>query len=630
VFPVNANKLTSMQIDIKTINTRKKVLENAKKELKKYFIGIDDIIDDLMDYIQVWYLMPELLNRPVIINLWGMTGVGKTDLIRKLVKALDFQDRFLEIELSNIDQTSYQTSVSSLLTANDLNDNNPSIILFDEIQRFNTIDAEGKPMPQSKFIDFWELLSDGKLSKKSKDNLDYYLMSYMSNGKDIAKRKKNGEQGLDENPMMNYYEADALRKMLNLNKSIDEITELSQKDMMEILVKEKQKKKIYEPIDHSKTLIIISGNLDDAFSVATQTSETDVDADIFYNLTTKINLVDIKNALSKKFRPEQVARFGNIHLIYTSLKKVHFELLIQREIERISYNIQQQYGITLTIDKSINQLVYRNGVFPVQGVRPVFSSIIDIIESNLSKYLFTAILTNKKQIKMAYSVADKKITATINKQKIHTIYVGRIDKIRQNNLIDTIANISVHEAGHAVAYIVLFKLAPLQLKSKIASSYAGGFTFPHAIHETKENILRKIKIFLAGGIAEELIFGKDNASIGRSGDRVEVTILAIDYVRRYGFDTEFQANYSLELAYAMDKFTTDTDVEKMIAQLVSETYQLLAQHKSLLLAISKRLITAGSLTSVEVAAIARQMKYEVNVQSEGYLEIPGYLKKLNN
>jgi hypothetical protein len=618
-----------MQVDIKTINTRKKALEKAKKELKNHFIGIDDIIDDLMDYIQVWYLMPELLSRPVIINLWGMTGVGKTDLIRRLVKVLSFQDRFLEIELSNIDQTSYQTSVSSLLTANDLNDDKPSIVLFDEIQRFNTLDTDGKPMPQSKFTDFWELLSDGKLSKKSKDNLDHYIMSYMSTSKDIAKRKQKGEQDLDENPMMNYWEADTLKKMLSLDKPLEELSELSQKDMMEILIKEKQKKKIYEPIDHSKTLIIVSGNLDDAFSVASQTSETDVDADIFYNLTTKINLVDIKNALSRKFRPEQVARFGNIHLIYTSLKKKHFELLIQREIDRIAINIKERYGVDLKIDNTINELVYRNGVFPVQGVRPVFSSIIDIIESNLSKYLFTAIVSNKKRIVMQYNAALKKIVATIDKEKIETTYVGRIDKIRQNNLIDTIANISVHEAGHAVAYIVLFKLAPLQLKSKIASSYAGGFTFPHAIHETKENILRKIKIFLAGGIAEELIFGKDNASIGRSGDRVEVTVLAIDYVRRYGFDTEFQANYALEHGYAMDKFETDTDVEKMISQLVSETYQLLAQHKGLLIAISKKLMVAGSLTSVEVATIAKAMKYEVNVQAEGYLEIPGYQKQLN-
>jgi hypothetical protein len=613
-----------MQFDVKTINQRKKVLENTKKELKKYFIGIDTIIDELMDYIQVWYLMPELLSRPVIINLWGMTGVGKTDLIRRMVKLLDFQDRFLEIELSNIDNTSYMSSVSSILTTSDMNDEKPSILLFDEIQRFNTLDSDGKPMPQSKFTDFWELLSDGKLSKKSKDNLDSYLMNYMYTKKDVQKRKLKGEENVDDNPMVNYWEADSLRKMLGLDDDIEEISEWTQEDMMKKILAEKKKKKIYEPIDHCKTLIIVSGNLDEAFNVATQTSETDVDADIFHSFTTKINMVDIKNALSKKFRPEQVARFGNIHLIYTSLKKKHFEQLIAREIERIILSIKTKFSIDLQIDSSINELIYRNGVFPVQGVRPVFSSVIDILESNLSKYLFTAITTNKRSIHIRYNAKENKILFKIGTLKFESPFTGRIDKIRQNNIDDAVANISIHEAGHAVAYIVLFQLSPLQLKSKIASSYASGFTFPHFIHETRENIISKIKIYLAGGVAEELIFGKENASIGRSGDRQEVTVLAIDYIRRYGFDTEFQANYALEMAYAMDKFETDMDIEKMISNLVSETYQLLAEHRTLLQLLGSELMKKGSLESAEIAVLAKSLNYKADVKEEGYLEIPDY------
>ncbi len=617
-----------MNIDIASINARKKKLELAKKDLKAYFIGIDGIIDSLMDYIQVWYLMPELLTRPVIINLWGMTGVGKTDLVRRLVKHLDFQDRFLEIELSNIDTTSYNTSVSSILTSNDLNDDKPSILLFDEIQRFNTLDSDGKPMLQSKFTDFWELLSDGKLSKKSKDNLDSYLMSFMYNKKDAQKRITNGEENIDENPLLGYWEADNLRKILGIEATVEEASEWTQQDMIKMIMEEKRKKKIYEPINHSKTLIIISGNLDEAFSVANQTSETDLDADIFHMLTTKINLVDIKNALSKKFRPEQVARFGNIHLIYTSLKKRDFEKLIYREIDRICDEIKQRYSISVKVDSTIHTLIYRNGVFPVQGVRPVFSSLIDILESNLSKYLFTAIVQGKKTISIKYNAQTNKITSTIGSHKIETPFIGRIDKIRQSNIEDTVANISVHEAGHAVAYIVLYKLAPLQLKSKIASSYASGFTFPHDIHETKENILHKIIIYLAGGIAEELLFGKENASIGRSGDRQEVTVLAIDFIRRYGFDAEFQAHYSLANEYAMDKFTTDIDVEKMITHLVSETYQLLAEHRKLLIIISKALMKKGTLESAELVDIAKKSGYKIDLKAEGYLSIPNYEQKL--
>jgi hypothetical protein len=77
-----------------------------------------------------------------------------------------------------------------------------------------------------------------------------------------------------------------------------------------------------------------------------------------------------------------------------------------------------------------------------------------------------------------------------------TLEDARIDKIRQSNLQDTITNISVHEAGHPVVYIALFGLAPLQLKSKLANSYASGFTFPHEIYETQESIINKIKVYL--------------------------------------------------------------------------------------------------------------------------------------
>ena len=616
-------------IDKKEIKQRKATLENCKAHLKNQFIGIDGIIDDLVDYLQVWYLMPDILNRPVIVNLWGMTGVGKTDLIRKMVKFLNFQDRFLEMELSNTDETSWNKSVSQILSRNEFNDEKPTIILFDEIQRFNTIDMEGKPLPQTKYTDFWELLSDGRLSKREKDDLDYYLFNYLNNKKENQRKKEKGEEILIEKPMLGMHDAKTLKSSLGIDIDVMEMTDITEDEMIDLIMQAKKKKKIYEPVNHSKTLIIISGNLDEAFQMSNQTSEADVDADIFHAYTKKITVVDVKNALSKKFRPEQVARFGNIHLIYNSLRKADFEKLIQTEIERVKTETKLKLGIVLTISKNINQLIYRNGVFPVQGVRPVFSSVIDILDANLSKFLFAAIIANEKKISIDYNTEAKKIMATVGTRKVEIPYVGRIDKIRQSNEKDAVANISVHECGHAVTYMVLMGMAPLQLKSKLASSYAGGFTFPHQIHETKDNLLNKIKIYLAGGIAEEVIFGKQHASIGRSNDREQATVLAIDFVRKYGFDEEFQATYSMDIyPYTMDKSVTDTDVEKMVARLVSETKELLSQHINLLRDISIELCIKGSMEAKEMAAMAKRHGLSVLVKEEGYLHIADYHKKL--
>jgi Peptidase family M41/ATPase family associated with various cellular activities (AAA) len=613
-----------MEVDFQQIEARKQTLENTRIELKTHFVGIDETIDELLDYIQIWYLMPEILSRPIIVNLWGMTGVGKTDLVRRLIKCLNFQDRFVEIELSHTEGSSWDSSVGSSLDRNGISDGKPAIVLFDEIQRFNTINTDGTPVQSSRFTDFWELLSDGKLSKRVKDDLDYYIQDYLYQQKNIKKRKERGEEDVDENPAMSFYEAQNLKSMLQLEGDIADIADMSQMQMVEQIRQAKQKKKVYEPIDHAKTLIIISGNLDEAFAMATQIAESDVDADIFHAFTKKITMVDIKNALSKSFRPEQVARFGNIHLIYASLKKCDFEQLIENEIDRIIATTKTKFDVTVTVDRSIHKLVYRNGVFPVQGVRPVFSSTIDILETNLSKFLFTALLRKDKQIDIAYDFEASKIVAQIGSKSEQMPFVGRIDKIRQSNLEATVANISVHESGHAVAYMVLFGLAPLQLKSKLASSYAGGFTFPHQIYETKENLLHQIKIYLAGGLAEEIMFGDKLASVGRIHDREQATKITIDYIRRYGFDEEFQANYTLEYGHSMEMKTTDVDIEKMITRMVSETRELLSSHKSLLQELSWQLAATGNLAATEVAAIGIKYGVPVIVEAEGFLKIPEY------
>lgn len=620
-----------LQLDLKAIKERKKQLDDCEKYLKEQFIGIDNIIESLLDYIQVWYLMPDILSRPVIVNLWGMTGVGKTDLIRKMVKFLNYQDRFVEIELSNTDQSNWRNTVADMLGDYDMDDENPGIVLFDEIQRFNTVNDDGSPMNQTKYKDFWELLSDGRLSRKERYDIDNFIHNYMYKMKRQERQRLKGEEVHDEIEYMSPWQAKQFKKNLGLEMGIDGLADLTDKEVMEIAMKSKREKKIYEPINYSKTLILVSGNLDEAFRMATQTSEADIDADIFHAFTKKITFVDVKNALSKKFRPEQVARFGNIHLIYTSLRKADFEKLIDKEVKRVIKDTKTKVGIKLTVNKSMNKLIYRNGVFPVQGVRPVYSSVIDILETNLSQYLFEAIMKGAKTISVTYDEKKKEIVAKVGTKTIRTPYIGRIDKIRQSSEINNVANISVHEAGHAVVYMALIGLAPLQVKSKISSSYAGGFTFPHQIHATKDTILKKIKIYLAGGLAEEIIFGEGNASIGRSNDRVEATKLSADYVRKYGFDEEFQSVYTIdEYPYTLSKNQTDLDIEKMISRQLNETKELLMQHLSLLKALSIRLSDTGSVEADEMIKLAKKHGLNVGKKEEGHLHIADYDKLMNS
>lgn len=628
--------MASIQVDKALIQKRQHTLDQIGIQLKKDFVGIDGIIDSLLEYIRIWYLMPDILTRPIVVCLWGMTGVGKTDLVRKLVRYLHFQDRFVEVELGNSDETNWYNSVYTVLNAHGVTDARPSIILFDEIQRFNTLDQDGSPVPSTKFSDFWELLSDGRLARREHDDLDsivnQYLLNQRQRKRDLNKPQPEGHPPL-EDPMqqeIGLWEAQQLKKMLGLEDDVIDLAEMTRLKMLERILEAKQHKRFYEPVSYAKALILISGNLDEAFQMAHQTSESDVDADIFHAFTKKITIVDIKNALTRRFRPEQVARFGNIHLIYTSLRRADFEALIALEVDKVLARTQQQFGIEVKVGKSLHQLIYRNGVFPVQGVRPVFSSIIDILETNLSKFLFEAVMNDFTRVDIDYDFVQQAIIADFDGQgkRMELPYVGRIDKIRQSNLADVVSNVSVHESGHAVAYVLEFGLAPLQLKSKVASSYAAGFTFPHQIYETKDNILRKVRIYLAGGLAEELVFGAGNATVGRVQDREMATILVSEYIRKYGFESHFQANYTLEFAYAMDKFKTDTDVERMVTHLAGQAYEMLENNQPFLLALAKQLDQKGSLAANEVSEVARQFNLEAAIREEGYLHLPAYGKMI--
>ena len=635
-----------ININLEEINTKKQRLESIKIELKNEFIGIDYIIDELVNYIQIWYLMPEILTRPIIVNLWGMTGVGKTDLIRKLVSKLNYQDRFVEVELSNGEST-WNSSVSSILETNGINNAKPAIVLFDEIQRFYTIDSEGKPLLNTRFQDFWELLSDGKLAKRdAKESIDDYLQRYLYAAMQRQKRKQKLKDAPpmppdptnpmgtnfseDEEATVGVWEAQSLKKIFDLKESVNEIAEMREEDVLMMMQQTREKKKVYEPINHAKTLIIISGNLDEAYSMANETGETDIEADIFRAYTEKITIVDIKNALSRKFKPEQVARFGNIHLIYKSLRKVDFESLITEELVKIVKKNKEHFGVDIEITKNLNQLIYQNGVFPVQGVRPVFSSITDIIEANLSKLLFEAFMGNLMHIAMDYDFDKKRIVAQLaGKRTIELDYVGKIDQIRQDNSPDMVANIAVHESGHAIVYGILLGLAPLQLKSRVASRYAQGFSFPHLIHLSKENIINKIKIFLAGGIAEEIIFGEEKATISRSFDREEATSMIMEYIRKYGFDKNFQAYYAHSGPYSMDLSVTDWAIERMIRDLSKETRELLEKNQDFLISLAKELAQKGSLKPLEVVLIANKFGHTFEVKEENYLHLAGYEELLN-
>ena len=147
---------------IKTLDTselicKRDLLAQATITLKKEFFGIDSVIDQIIESISPWYFFPHMQERPVVVNLWGMTGVGKSDLLQRLIQLLKLNDKYFHFDMSEIadGQTSLNTEFSMAYQAMN---KKPVIFAFDEFQLARSIDEETKEA--LRIADDWEKFVD--------------------------------------------------------------------------------------------------------------------------------------------------------------------------------------------------------------------------------------------------------------------------------------------------------------------------------------------------------------------------------------------------------------------------------------------------------------------------------------
>jgi cell division protease FtsH len=606
---------------IDQINSRKDELAEISKILKNKFVGIDGMIDSIMSNIIVWYCMPELLTRPVIVNLWGMTGVGKTDLIRNLAKLLKMTDRFVEVQMSNKSQ-SIMNSIKMVLECSSIEPNECGILLLDEIQRFRTIADNGEEISDYDFQDVWMLLSDGcfasEIDTKSEIMKELFSTLYYKESREMeAEEDDEDEDGIPTGNSssrdatnkkrkykQSYYSAMYFKKKLRIKNSVEEIMGWDEKKQLDILYSAVKEQSTFEGDSYSKLLIFISGNLDEAYSMSKATSNSDIDADILHEFSKKITPVTIKSVLRNRFKPEQIARFGNTHIVYPSLSKQNYKDIIAKQIDQIVVNTAKN-GVSIKTDKSVNEWVYRNGVFPAQGVRPVISTVASMLGNSIPEFVLFALEQNKKSIRI--SCEKDYIKAKMGDQEIKRRIVGCIDNIKMDKDKNARVIFSTHEAGHAVAYAALFGFSPTQIVSNTSDEELEGYVGCHMMNSSKDYMKKQICIMLAGQVAEELVFGDEAKTSGSSSDLLVATRFASGYFRSLGMDGYVgvhQNPYSSGQDAIYDLNATDDGIEQMLKDEKLHSAQILTDHRDLFVDLVETLIKKDEVTPYEFVQIA--------------------------
>jgi ATP-dependent Zn protease len=140
---------------------------------------------------------------------------------------------------------------------------------------------------------------------------------------------------------------------------------------------------------------------------------------------------------------------------------------------------------------------------------------------------------------------------------------------------------------------------------------------------TYQNMLTDIKVSLAGAIAEEIVYGSENRSVGASSDLVNATVAASKCIRTFGFGRHLAA-----LTYLKDPMTTkegllvNPDDQEDINEEIMELLRMCKKEvKQLLLTDEwhKMLIESSKYLAKHAAMTQKKMK-------QIYSKVPDHLK----
>lgn len=717
------NKLEKLVLP-ESRSERIKRLEDTKNTLKTEFIGLDSIVDEIIKDISPWYITPEIIERPVIISLFGMSGTGKTSVVRRLVELLGLMSRsiFFDCGEENNESSGFNTISDKIFESFGIDgESNPdkvpqnTVFVFDEFQYARTINESGEEIVKPTLRPVWNIIDSGLISVGgyrydinhfnsfledfsvfAKEHPDMKLVNgkvedsedvrtlllslglfYYDRNIDRLLKDKEGNKPLKncidkEDDFEN--EEDLLDPITVLDKSClrailkkfnsfgpyagaNKIKELNSlgtiSELYSALKSIKNVVTSSRPLDCSGSLVFIIGNLDEAFHVQSDLSP-DVDADTFYYQTSSVSISDIKEALKLRFRAEQIARFGNNLIKYPTLRKDDFKKIIEKELKRIIGKFKDKEGINVGISQGIKELLYFEGVFPSQGVRPVFTTIGSFFTPLLSDILVEKEKKNADlgDVLIRLSGEDEGKDISFCRDSIEIILEfpktgHKIEKTIQLQLgplrdpgrrLTRYCN-AVHEAGHAI--VSLYETGEYPVNVVAVSSGDGGFCDTYNKKKegeimTRREIDSEVKVLMAGYMAEELVFKIPGERLmGSSSDITQAwytfssAAYKIGYFEPYCFSSIHNEGGGdgtprgikddfINVKSPYNRTRTFGSLKDAVAirfeELINETKRILETERRLLKYLALELGKRGSLGKEDIEVIVKQWGNELNIE----------------
>lgn len=633
----------------KLLFDKKEILNNAIIQLKKEFIGIDGVIAQIANAITPWFFFPEMQDRPVIINLWGLTGIGKTSVVKRLTELLGYTEHYFRFDLGEC-SGQYFDIQDSFKDIYQNCDGSPFIIALDEFQLARTINEDQEEIDRASIRAIWDLLDSGKF-----DIIDFeYNMSWFNklikkldlalfkgvevekgditkhpdiywqivNPADAPEGKKRKKA--EKTPFISDDEVSTIFNMLDplfltqseLRKKLNELNGDQTIDYLIMLYKASLKPKT---VDCTQSLIFVMGNLDEVYTMS-HNFNPDMNANEFHRQSTEISVTEVKQALLNRFRSEQIARLGNNHIIYPAFNEQSFYGIIRLELDKVRKKVADTHHLEIIFDDKTERLIYEEGVYPTQGTRPLFTTVHQIVNTRLGKILNEIYLNGREADSIRFTINEEasvqdhvalKIDFLKDNKVVHYIIDQQalvLGKLRREKQNDEQAIVAVHESGHAILSSVLMKTVPDVVFSVTADSNSNGFVLarPEWNYISKKEIINRLAVLLGGFVAERILFGDENVTIGSNSDLSKATQLAIHALYTGGMG-ETRATFGNENTGGVPTFifdnnseTVNKEAKEMLAKAERLAEETLKKQEKLLIKMADYLSDKRTLTKEQI------------------------------